>query len=169
MAYIRKIKTKDGVKYAEVKSVKIGNKFVQKHIRYIGKMSKQLFLMKEKKEYRFMRQLEIIKNLDAGKNKFDVAIIYEVSVKTVENIEKRFKKDGVKGLIHTRSSNVETVKVSTPEQAAIITDIVQHPNKTIKEIKKDVGAKAPVSVIKKLIFPVLNHLKLKKKVVLEIK
>jgi len=169
MAYIRKIKTKDGIKYAEVEGVRVGNKFVQKHIRYIGKMSKQLFLMKGKKEYKIMRQLEIIKNLDAGKNKFDIATIYGVSAKTVENIEKRFEKDGVKGLIHTRSSNIETVKVSTPEQAAIITDVVQHPDKTIKEIKEDLGAKAPISVIKKLISPVLNYLKFKKKIMLEIK
>ena len=168
MVYVRKIKTKDGTKYAEVEGVRIGNKFVQKHIRYIGKMSKQLFLMKGKKEYKFMRQLEIIKNLDAGKNKFDIATIYEVSVKTVENIEKRFEKDGVKGLIHTRSSNVETVKVSTPEQAAIITDAVLHPTKTPREIKEDNSVKITINEIKKLISPLAESIKLKKKLLLEI-
>ncbi len=131
-------------------------------------MSKKLFLMKGKKDYRMLRQIEIIRELEAGKNKSDIALIYEVSVKTVENIKKRYSERGIQGLIHNRKSNVETVKVSTPEQAAIITDIVQHPDKTVKEIKKDLGVQAPISVIKKLISPVLNHLKLKKKIILEI-
>ena len=168
MSFIRKIKTKDGIKYAEVKSVREGDKFVQKHIRYIGKMPKKLFIMKGKKDYRMLRQIEIIRELDKGKNKTDIAVIYEVSVKTVENIKKRYSKNGMRGLIHTRSSNIETIKVSTPEQAAIITDIVQHPNKSAKEIKDTVASKFTISAIKKLISPITKHLKLKKKILLEI-
>ena len=107
--------------------------------------------------------MDIIQKLLDGKSKNDLSILYGVTTKTIDNIKKRFDKDGVNGLIHTRKSNIETVKVSTPKQAAIITDIVQHPNKSAKEIKDTVGVDTSISVIKKLISPVLNHLKLKKR------
>jgi transposase len=71
----------------------------------------------------------------------DIAEKYNITTKTISNIKKRFEEGGVKGLIHTRTSNVETIKVSTPEQAAIITDVVQHPDKTAKEIKDETSSK----------------------------
>lgn len=167
MVFIRKIKKKNGVYLAEVENKWIDGKVVQKHIRYIGKLpdSRSSFLKKEDKN---LTRIEIIKQLDVGKSKKDIAKIYNVSVKTISNIEKRFEKDGIKGLIHTRESNIETVKVSTPEQAAIITDIVQHPTKSAKEIKDAAKTNITISAIKKLISPVIEQLKLKKKIVLEI-
>lgn len=121
-----------------------------------------------KKDDAVLQKLQIIKELMANKSKVDIAEKYNITTKTISNIKKRFEEDGVKGLIHTRSSNVETVKVSTPEQAAIITDVVQHPDKTAKEIKDETSSKLSISDIKKLILPLTKQIKLKKKIILEI-
>jgi transposase len=168
MVFIRKIKKKTGIYLAEVEGKRIDGKVVQKFIRYIGKVPESNPNITSKVEKKQMRDVEIVQKLLNGKSKNDLAILYEVDIKTVSNIEKRYKKEGIQGLIHTRKSNVETVKVSTPEQAAIITDVVQHPDKTAKEIKETTAAKSTISAIEKLISPVLDHMKLKKKIVLEI-
>ena len=63
--------------------------FVQKYLRYIGKMPKKLFLMKGKKDYRMLKQIEIIRELDTGKNKFQLSTLigsfYSISVSVLEN------------------------------------------------------------------------------------
>jgi transposase len=169
MTYIRKIKKKNGTYLAEVEGKWINGKSVQRHIRYIGVVPKINEKITSKSDRKRIRDLDIIQKLLDGKSKEDLSILYEVTTKTIDNIKKRFDKDGVNGLIHTRKNNIETVKVSTPEQAAIITDVVQHPNKSAKEIKYTTGTDTPISVIKKLISPILNHLKSKKKILLEIK
>lgn len=115
-----------------------------------------------------LRDIQILKELEAGKDKPSLAEKYEITTKTITNIKKRFDEDGVKGLIHTRASNIETVKVSTSEQAAIITEAVLYPNKTAKEVKETTAVKSSIQEIQKLITPVLANVKLKKKVVLEI-
>jgi len=169
MAYIKKIKKNDGIYLVEVEGKWINGKSVQRYIRYIGAVPKINDKIKSKSDRKRIRDLDIIQKLLDGKSKNDLSILYGVTTKTIDNIKKRFDKDGVNGLIHTRKSNIETVKVSTPKQAAIITDIVQHPNKSAKEIKDTVGVDISISVIKKLISPVLNHLKFKKKILLKIK
>lgn len=168
MAFIRKIKKKNGIYLAEVENKWINGKVVQKHIRYIGKLpeSRSSFLEKDDKN---LTRIDILKELDLGKSKQDIAKLYDVSVKTVLNIKERFENEGVKGLIQTRKNNYETVKVSTPEQAAIITDIVQHPDKSAKEIKDTTANKSSLSDIKKIITPITKYLKLKKKILLDLR
>lgn len=121
-----------------------------------------------RKDDKILQQLQIIRDISSGKNKDDVAKSFDISTKTIDNIKTRFEEEGVKGLIHTRSSTVEIVKVSTPEQAAIIMDIVQHPDKTAKEIKTETLSKLSVSDIKKIILPIKMHMEVKKKILLEI-
>ncbi len=169
MTFIRKIKKKGRIYLTEVESKRINGKVIQKHIRYIGVVPRVNEKITSKSDRKKIRDLEIIQKLLDGKSKEDLSILYEVTTKTIENIKRRFDERGVKGLIHTRKSNIETVKVSTPEQASIITNVVQHPDKSVKEIKEDIGSKVSTSVIKKLISPILEHLKLKKKIILEIK
>jgi len=168
MTFIRKIKKKGGTYLAEVEGKWINGKVVQKHIRYIGVVPSINEKITSKSDRKRIRDLEIIQKLFAGKSKEDLAILYEVTTKTIDNIKKRFDEDGVKGLIHTRKSKVETVKVSTPEQAAIITDFVKNPTKNAKEIQKTTFVKSTISEIKKVISPIAEHLKLKKKIKLEI-
>ena len=168
MAYIKKIKKKDGTYLVEVEGKWINGKSVQKYIRYIGVVPKINEKIKSKSDRKRIRDIEIVQKLLDGKSKKDLSILYEVTTKTIDNIKKRFDKDGIDGLIHTRKNHVETVKVSTPKQAAIITDVIQHPDKNIEEIKNTTGTDTTISEIKKIISPVLNHLKLKKKIVLKI-
>ena len=125
MVFIRKIKTKNGIRYAEVESKRINGKIVQKHIRYIGREFPEIKSGSLKKEAKFLRQLEIIKRLDEGKSKEDLALLFKVTTKTIGNIKKRFDEKGIEGLIHTRSNKYETIKISTSEQAAIITEVVK--------------------------------------------
>lgn len=121
-----------------------------------------------RKDDKVLQKLQIIKDINAGKNKVDVAKSFDISTKTIDNIKTRFEKEGVKGLIHTRISNCETVKVSTPEQAAIITDYVQNPTKSIKDIQTTNSSKLSLSDIKRLISPLTKNIELKKKILLEI-
>lgn len=120
------------------------------------------------KNDKVLRDLQILKELEAGKEKTKIAKNYNITTKTIDNIKLRFDEDGVQGLIHTRTSKYETVKVSSPEQAAIITDFVQNPQKEAKEIKKTTGVKTSINVINEYIKPVKELLTSKKKLLLEI-
>lgn len=169
MTYIMR-KRKKGREYLSLcEGKRINGKTIQKHIRYIGVVPTIGDANTSKKDKKIIRDVQIIDQLLKGKSEEDLSYLYGVTPKTIGNIQKRFNENGSLGLIHTRKNKFETVKVSTPEQAAIITDVVQHPNKTVKEIKNTITTKLKISEIKKLISPVLNHLKLKKKIVLEIK
>lgn len=165
---MKKIKKKDGVYLVEVEGKWVDGKSVQKYIRYVGTMYRPDPNIFSKAEQKQIRDLEIVKKVKAGKSEKDLALLYEVTSKTIKNIKKRYSKDGIRGLVHTRSCKYETVKVSTPEQAAIITDFVKNSSKDAKEIKKTIFVNSTVSEIKKIISPIVEHLKLKKKIKLEI-
>jgi transposase len=154
------------------------NKSKKKTTEYLGKLTpeglkppkhKQVFKPLDiDKTNNLLKKIQIICDLKANVSKKTIAKSYNITTKTVTNIEKRFEKEGVNGLIHNRKSNVETVKVSTPEQASIITDVIKNPDKSPKEIKETLGIKTDLSSIKKLIYPIKEHLKLKKKIKIEI-
>ena len=115
-----------------------------------------------------LRNLQILKELESGKRKSDLAKKYDITTKTINNIKERFEKDGLKGLIHTREDDKEIIKISSPEQAAIVTDLIQNPNKDSKEIKNSLGIKTSIKKIENIINPIKDLLKLKKKLLLEI-
>ena len=96
MVFIRKIKKKTGIYLAEVEGKRIDGKVVQKFIRYIGKVPESNPNITSKTEKKQMRDVEIVQKLLKGKSKRDLAILYEVDIKTVSNIEKRYKKEGIK-------------------------------------------------------------------------
>lgn len=163
-------KKKNGREYLSLcEGKRINGKTIQKHLRYIGVVPIIGDENTSKKDKKIIRDAQIIDKLLKGKCKEDLSYLYGVTPKTIGNIQKRFNENGSLGLIHTRKSKFETVKVSTPEQAAIITDIVKNPNKTAKEIKDTTFVKTSISEIKKLISPIISSLKLKKKIMLEIK
>jgi len=121
-----------------------------------------------KKDDKVLQKLQIIQEIKSNKSRVNIAKKYGITTKTLSNIEKRFEKDGVKGLIHTRKSKFETIKVSSSEQSAIITEFVQNPTKTTKEIKELVKSNLPLKQVNKIVEPVKESLKLKKKIFLEI-
>ncbi len=168
MTYLMR-KKKNGREYLSLcEGKRINGKTVQKHIRYIGVVPTIGNKNTSKRDKKLIRDAQIIDQLAKSKSEEDLAYLYNVTTRTIKNIKKRFEEQGGIGLIHTRESKFETVKVTSPEQAAIVTDIVQHPNKSSKEIKKTTGVNTPIALIEKLISPVLKHLKSKKKVLLEI-
>jgi transposase len=168
MAYIRRMK-KNGKEYLSLCDGKrVNGKTVQRHIRYIGVVPTIGDENTSKKDKKVIRDTQIIEKLLAGKLKEDLAYLYDVTPRTIENIRKRYNEHGMQGLIHTRTKKYETVKVSSPEQAAIITDIVQNPNKDAKEIKRTTFVKSTISEIEKIILPIKKHLIFKKKIKLEI-
>jgi len=121
-----------------------------------------------KQNDKVLRDLQIIKELKELK-KTEVANKHNITPETVRNIEERFKKESVKGLIHIRKP--KTVKISSSTQAAIITEAIQHPEKTPKEIKESVQQIKSVSLktIEKTINKVKDYSHSKKNLLLEIK
>lgn len=89
-----------------------------------------------KEEDKLLRHLQIIKEAREIK-KTQVAKKYNITVDTIRNIEERFNKDGIKGLIHTRKH--KAIKISSPKQAAVIAEVVKYPNKSLKEIQESVN------------------------------
>jgi len=148
--------------------MRVNGKTVQKHIRYIGVIPTIGDENTSKKDKKIIRDGQIVNRFLNGKSKEDLAYLYEVTPKTINNILKRFNDKGGNGLIHTRSNKYETVKVSSYEQGAIIIDYVKNPNKSAKEIKMTTQVKSPISDINKIISPISDILKLKKKIHLEI-
>jgi len=160
---------KNGKEYLSLcEGRRINGKTVQKHIRYLGVVPTIGDENTPKRDKKLIRNAQIIDSLIKGKLKEDLAYLYNITTKTIDNIWKKYNSQGLENTMHTRSSKYETVKVSSPEQATIITDYVQNPDKNAKEIKKTNHIKSTVSDIKKLISPLAEALKLKKKILLEI-
>lgn len=116
---------------------------------------------------KILRDLEIIKETKENK-KTEVAKKYDISIDTVRNIEERFNRDGVKGLIHTRKS--KTINISSAKEAAIVTELATNPEKTSKEIKKSLNELKSVSLkaINETIKKVKPLIEPKKKILMEI-
>jgi transposase len=168
MTFIKKIKKKSGIYLAEVEGKWINGKSVHKHIRYIGVVPTINEKITSKSDRKKIRDLEIVQKLLDGKSKKDLSILYEVNIKTIENIKKRFDKEGVNGLIQTRKSNSKTVKVSNSEEAKLITEYVKNPTDDLNKLKESVKTKLSTNKIKKIIEPIKESLKVKKKILLEI-
>ncbi len=130
-------------------------------------IKEELDLRGLKSNDKVLSSLQILLDLMKLK-KVDVARKHKVTVETVNNIEKRFNKDGVKGLIHTRKSNA--IKISSPKEAAIIAEAVHHPDKTAKEIKESLNQvqDVPIRMINKTIKRINELSKSKKTFLLEI-
>jgi transposase len=167
MVFIKKIKKKNGTYLAEVEGKWINGKSVHKHIRYIGAMPKKHDNL-SKSDQKIIRNLEIIQKLFDGKNKEDLSILYEVDVKTINNIKSRFDEKGFKGLIHTRKSKFETIKVSNSDQINTIYNTIKNPEKSFKELIGSENSNLPLKEMKKIFKKVQESLKLKKKIFLEI-
>lgn len=112
-----------------------------------------------------LKHLQIIKELKENK-KIDVARKHNISVETVRNIEERFNKDGVNGLIHRRKH--KAIKISSPKQAAVIAEVVKCPNKSPKEIHESVNEPIGLRKIKEIATG-MKDIKAQKKIFLEIK
>ena len=150
----------------------------KKTVEYLGKLTeKELIPPKHKRvvkpadldpSNKLLRAVQVLCDIKSNKTPTTVAKMHSITVKTVNNIKKRFDEKGINGLIHTRSSKYETVKVSSLEQALIVTDYVKNPSKSAVEIKKSNNIKSTVSDIKKMILPISAALKLKKKILFEI-
>jgi len=116
---------------------------------------------------KILRDLQIIKELQK-KKKVDVAKKHNISTKTISNIEDRFNKGGVKGLIHSRKPEIK--RISSSIQAAIITEAAIHPEKSSKEIKRDIEIpkKVQLKEVNKLVIETRKSIESKKKIFLEI-
>lgn len=122
------------------------------------------------KDDKVLRDLQILKELEAGKEKSFLAKKYKITVKTIKNIQERFNKDGLKGLIHTRESKKnEMIKISGKEDLNIVGELIENPTKKAKEIKKSLKLKTSIKKIESLINPIKDLIKLKKKLILKIK
>ena len=114
-------------------------------------------------EDKSLKYLQILKELEAGKEKPFLAEKYSITTKTIDNIQKRFDKYGLKGLIHTRESKNEFIKISSKDELNIIGELIENPEKTAKEIKKSLNIKTPINKIETIINPIKELLKSKKK------
>lgn len=142
---------------------------------YLGKITpKGIIPPKNKltslnKDDKTLRDLQILKDLEGGKDKTSLAKKYNINLKTIINIQERFNKDGLKGLIHIRESKKEEIIKISKNELSIVTELIQNPEKEAKEIKKSLNLKTSIKKIESLILPIKNSLKLKKKLILEIK
>lgn len=118
-----------------------------------------------KENDKVLKHLQIIKELKENK-KINVARKHNISVETVRNIEERFNKDGVNGLIHTRKH--KAIRISSPKQAAVIAEVAKYPNKSLKEIQESVNERIELGKIKE-ITTLMKDIQAKKKILLEIK
>ena len=117
-----------------------------------------------KKDDQVLRYLQILKEIKERK-KIDIAKKYDVSVETIRNIEKRFKKGGVKRLIPLRKR--KTTNVSSSDEGAIIIEAIKHPEKTAKEIQKSVNKPVTLKKVKGTMTK-LKDINIKKKILLEV-
>lgn len=123
-----------------------------------------------KEDDKILRNLQILKELESGKEKSFLAKKYNITSKTIDNIQERFEKDGLKGLIHNRESKTnEIIKVTTKEELNIIGELIENPMKESKEIKKSLSVKIPLKKIESIVNPIKNLIKSKKKLLIEVK
>ena len=169
MGHLKRTKNKGKEYLSLCESKRVNGKVVNRHIRYLGVVPIIGDENTSQKDKKLIRNAQIIDKLIKGKPKEDLAYLYSITKKTIENIWNNYCEQGSKSLIHTRSKKYETVKVSSPEQALVITDYVQNPTKSAKEIKKSNSIKSTISEISKIISPISDALKFKKKIILEIK
>ena len=101
-----------------------------------------------------LRDLEIIRQIKSGKKKTEVAKQFNIVPETVANICKRFEQGQTKALIRKRKA--EPYKITKSVESAIITEMVQNPNKTPEEITlsikkiKDVSVKSVTNAMNKV-------------------
>ena len=168
MVHIKKTKNKGKEYLSLCESKRVNGKVVNRHIKYLGVVPIIGNENTSKKDKKLIRNAQIIDRIIKGKSKEDLAYLYGVTKKTIENIWNKYSEHGSESLIHTRMSKDKIVDITSSEQAAIITDFVKNPTKDAKEIKKTNNAKSTIKDIKKMILPIAEALKLKKKIKLRV-